>query len=307
MRTQEDLKKRLKEHGFEAAIVSARHVDELRSDLMGHVDSGSIDADFYKERLSWFDFKAPENPLSAASLIVVAVPRPQTRVTFRRNGGSLSFIIPPTYSGNEDALASIRAIIAGLPAQEGFGTIPARLPNKLLAVRSGLAEYGRNNVAYVQGMGSFHELIPLYSDLPCEEDGWREAAMMKACETCRACTDSCPTGAIDAGRFLLHAERCLVYLNEREIGFPFPSWVDPSWHECPVGCMKCQRVCPKNRAVLGFIEEGADFSAEETELLLAGTRPEDIGEETMKKLKRVGMADYLEVMPRNLSVLFGIF
>jgi epoxyqueuosine reductase len=36
------------------------------------------------------------------------------------------------------------------------------LPLKSLAVRSGLAAYGRNNVCYVPGMGSFLELVGLY-------------------------------------------------------------------------------------------------------------------------------------------------
>jgi epoxyqueuosine reductase len=37
---------------------------------------------------------------------------------------------------------------------------------KRLAVRSGLARYGRNNVTYVEGMGSFLELSASLTDMP---------------------------------------------------------------------------------------------------------------------------------------------
>jgi formate hydrogenlyase subunit 6/NADH:ubiquinone oxidoreductase subunit I len=49
---------------------------------------------------------------------------------------------------------------------------------------------------------------------------------------------------------------------------PFPAWVDPVWRNCLVGCMICQRACPEKKEFLGWIEEGAEFSKEETALLL---------------------------------------
>lgn len=57
----------------------------------------------------------------------------------------------------------------------GYQATPSLLPLKSLAAHSGLAVYGRNNICYVPGMGSFLELVGLYSDLPCSEDTWQEA------------------------------------------------------------------------------------------------------------------------------------
>jgi epoxyqueuosine reductase len=64
--------------------------------------------------------------------------------------------------------------------------LPAKLPLKLLAAHSGLAVYGRNNIAYVSGMGGFLGLTAVYSDLPCEQDSWQEPQLMKRGETCNS-------------------------------------------------------------------------------------------------------------------------
>jgi len=51
-------------------------------------------------------------------------------------------------------------IIAGLEERDYAARI---VPIDRLAVRGGLATYGRNNVTYVPGMGSFHRLSAFYS------------------------------------------------------------------------------------------------------------------------------------------------
>ena len=128
------------------------------------------------------------------------------------------------------------------------------MPEKLLAVRSGLARYGKNNITYVPGMGSLHRLAVFVSDLPCVEDNWGEVKTLKTCDGCTACMDACPTGAIVSDRFLIHAERCITFHNERIE--EFPEWLDSSWHNCLVGCLRCQWVCPENRDVRQWVEDG---------------------------------------------------
>jgi epoxyqueuosine reductase len=179
-----------------------------------------------------------------------------------------------------------------------------RLPIKPLAVHSGLAEYGRNNITYVEGMGSFHHLFAFYSDLPCEQDEWHEMKMLKRCENCRACIIKCPTGAIGEDRFLLHAERCLSFFNEKPANVPFPAWIDPSWHNSIYGCMICQRYCPEDKKFKDWVETRAEFSQEETALLLSdssGALPAAI----MEKLDQLELVESLDVLPRNLGVLLN--
>jgi epoxyqueuosine reductase len=301
--TTKDLICHLQERGYQGRIVPIQHLCDLQEEIEQHHKQGHFAEEFYQERLAWFDFTPPDSLPRAASLIIVAVPRPQSRVVFSWNGESRSLILPPTYVGYDEIRQHIEDLLASVLAPAGFHVARTALPLKLLAVRSGLAEYGRNNISYVTGMASFHQLVAVYSDLPCQEDTWREAQMMASCQNCRACLNHCPTGAIPSDRFLLHAERCIVFHNERPGNLPFPTWMDPSWHNCPVGCMHCQVVCPENKKVLGWVEQGAEFSSEETRLLMEGISLDRLPAETVRKLKESDLADMVDSLPRNLRVL----
>ena len=130
----------------------------------------------------------------------------------------------------------------------------------------GLGQYGRNNICYVPGMGSFHRLWAFYSDLVWQEDNWQEAQMMASCQNCSVCLRNCPTGAITSERFLLHAERCITFHNEQPGDVPFPTWMDPCWHNCLIGCSYCQNVCPQNKDFWHRVERGAEFSDRQGDL-----------------------------------------
>jgi epoxyqueuosine reductase len=170
-------------------------------------------------------------------------------------------------------------------------------------VRSGLAAYGKNNVTYVPGMGSFHGLVAAYTDLPVAEDDWREPQMMERCRDCEACLRRCPAGAITAERFLLHAERCITFHNEKPAGIPFPPWIDPAWHNCLMGCLHCQWACPENKDARHCVEDGVTFSQAETELLLGGAPLERIPADTLLKMQRVHLDLWVDIIPRNLGAL----
>ena len=127
--------------------------------------------------------------------------------------------------------------------------------------------------------------------------------MMERCQTCQACLRNCPTGAITGERFLLHAERCITFHNEEPGDVPFPAWMDPSWHNCLVGCLHCQSICPENKDVLAWIEDGAEFTAHETALLLDGVSLDRLPATTAEKLQHWDLVDLVDVLPRNLKVL----
>lgn len=183
----------------------------------------------------------------------------------------------------------------------GYTIIKATLPLKLLAVRSGLGSYGRNNICYVEGMGSFHRLKAFYTDYPFPIDDWHEKKMIDRCMSCSLCSQACPTQCITLERFLIHAEQCLTYFNENEK--EFPKWIDPRSHNALVGCMKCQLVCPENRAVVHLKERGATFSEEETSMILRETPLEGLPATLVSKLRRFNIDEYYSVLPRNLAVL----
>ena len=285
--------------GVQVKIVSIEHVGELETEIMTRYQKGLLDPDLYDAYLASFDFACHQKLKDARSLIIVSVPQPQIRVTFVRENKSYPVIIPPTYyfAIDNDVADLLKADLE----PQGYQLQKVRLPDKLLAVRSGLAQYGKNNISYVKGMGSFQRPVVFISDLPCEADSWGEPTVLEQCEKCSACMKACPTDAIGSDRFQLYAERCLTFHNE--CSNDFPDWLSPAWHNCLVGCMICQKVCPANKDVVKWIEAGASFDNEETELILKGVSEERLPRETIEKLKKQGMMRYYDVLGRNLRVL----
>jgi len=278
-----------------------QHVSALRRDINKWRRKKAICEELDQRYLTEFNFNPPENLFKAESIIIVASPQPKIQVSFVVNGKSIPVIIPPTYCHSSDEKAE--NLLLRILKPEGFHVSKAILPLKSLAVRSGLAEYGKNNVAYMQGMGSFFRLNAFYSDLPILEDTWQRHKTMERCHHCSACLNACPPRAISSERFLLHAERCITFHNESQRDFP--SWLDPAWHHCLVGCLRCQAICPENKDVRDWVENKTAFSEAETALLLNRLPVDELPDKIEKKLEELYMMEYLEILPRNIRVLLN--
>ncbi len=290
--------------GYKGKIVSAEHIQDLLQDIKKHHESKLLDPEFYEEYKSYFEFEPNVDFPEIKSLFIISLPQPQFEAIFHWNNKEISLMIPPTYLYGRKVIDQMIEFLSEILKPEGYNVAYAMLPQKTLAVRSGLAEYGRNNITYVSGMGSFQRLTTLYSDFPTEEDNWQELRMMDMCKECTVCTRKCPTGAIPIDRFLLHAERCITYHNEHPPEIPFPEWINPTWHNCLVGCLYCQKVCPANKKVINWTEPGPEFSEEETKLILKGQNLDQLPIETKEKIEQYDLVNYYEVLPRNLSPFF---
>ncbi len=293
----------LLEENFKVSIVSTSHLTELQQEIQGRWNKGELNEEFSREYLPRFKFTPPPELPNAQSVIIVAMPRPPTQATFTWKEKPQSFTLPPTYTAYDEKRIYVEHAVAEELGKTGYKIATAMLPLKLLAVRSGLAEYGRNNIAYVSGMGSFMRLTAVYSDMPCTKDSWQETRTMKRCEICENCSKACPTGAISSDRFLLRAEKCLTYHNEKKGSIPFPEWIKPTWHNCIIGCIRCQAACPENKQFLQQVGETATFNEAETKLLIKGAPLEQIPAATLKKMKMLSLTDYFDALPRNLSAL----
>jgi len=293
----------IEERGWKGRIVPIRHLADLKEGIRGRYERGLLDEALYREHLGFFSFDPPADLPGALSIVVVAVPTPQMRIVFHWRGEGVPVVVPPTYVSYTPRTESVQAVLAAWLREDGYRLAKPRLPLKTLAVRSGLADYGRNNICYVPGMGSFLQLVSCFSDLPCDDDPWREPKALDRCESCVACLRHCPTGAITSDRFLLHAERCLTYHNEA--AGDFPDWIDPSWHHCLIGCLRCQAVCPENRAVVEWFEEWAEFSEQETSLFMHRVPVDQFPAETAAKLQDLEINEDYRLLCRNLSMLVG--
>lgn len=289
----------LESKGYRARIIPVRHLVEMRREIEAQRRQGVFDEIFYQEGLNRFSIDSLESYPDARSIIITAAPQPQQIIQFGYRDMVYRITLPPTYSERTDEI--IEEILQDILRPKGLDLYSTAVPVKLAAVRSGLAKYGRNNIVYIEGMGSFFRLRAFLSNLAATEDDWSEHKLLDLCRTCSACIKKCPTGAITPDRFLVKAERCLTFHNERP--GRFPEWIKPSWHNCIMGCMDCQLVCPENKKFFSWFEDGEHFSERETELMLGDTPGNDLPVETVDKLRRLYLLDDVDLVRRNLQAL----
>ena len=285
----------MKRLGFKAKTVSITRLPEVQEAVGELVRQGLVNKRLHERWRFYLDTNKdlPE----AKTIVVVAMPHPITRVQFQYMGNVYTADIPPDYFASA-AESSAEAILNDVLKTGGYRVARAHLALKTLAVRSGLAQYGRNNIAYVSGMGSLCTLVAFYTDWVAEEDDWWEAKAMKACEDCSLCRENCPTESISVDRFLIRAENCLGFLQQMEPNHPYWVQLQPDWNNALMGCMRCQSVCPVDKPYLVKIEEGPSFSEEETGLMLNKTLWEVLSPETRHKLRIPG-----ELYPRMVANL----
>lgn len=252
-------------------------------------------------------FRTPENFEDAKFLIVMAVYIPLAKVSVPFQGNNHEVLIPPNYRVKEFTIDELRETIAqNIIRDDRFRIEDVRngIFLKHIAVRSGLAEYGRNNICYVKGMGSMLSLYAFFTDYIFEEDHWRDVQMMDSCKDCRLCTNQCPTQAISEKRFVIDVERCLPLYNE--IVGEIPSWIQKQAHSALIGCMRCQFKCPENKEVISRSIDLEDLTEIETSSILQGIVNSETVNALCQKLK-VTTVDCvnqdLPVYSRNLKLL----
>jgi epoxyqueuosine reductase len=312
--------------GYSLAIAETGLLETVRKKVEKRRDDGLIDAAIASEYLNGFRYLAGSAITGARYLVVVAVPSPIHIVPFIKDGKRMEGLLPPTYVRYNrtfaDVLADMKDNALGSDAQAEI----LRAPLKSLAVHMGLARYGRNNITYVPGLGSGLQLCGYVVGtkkmaISASEDkgeGW-STSVLERCVDCRACLKACPTGAIREDRFLISAERCFTYISESRK--PFPKWARPPRSLCLIGCMNCQQVCPENKGLLKTEPSGVEFSAEETEAVIAAGRlvgmggnesgPQNLGAvegplgSALAKFRALGTSEDLDVMGRNLEYLLN--
>jgi epoxyqueuosine reductase len=155
---------KLESIGLKARTVSFGHLGELQNEIE-HVRSRGLLIDgVYHQHHYAFEFKIPDGFPQPQSIIIVAVPSPAQKLTFMIDGRPFKVIIPPVYNHETDQQAF--DCIAEVLDSKGYQLAKALVPVKLLASRSGLAKYGRHNITYVEGMGSYHRLAAFYTEAP---------------------------------------------------------------------------------------------------------------------------------------------
>ena len=251
-------------------------------------------------------FALPKDFPEARSVIIMATFTPAMTAKFNLDGRAHDIVIPPQYYDDgvtrEDVVKLVRDEVIGEP---GARVEPTKgIPLKPLAVRSGLGRYGRNNICFVDGFGTYITLIGFLTDHRFQDDHWGEMAMMEACRECSICYGVCPTGAIRRENFVIDVAKCLTLYSEIE--GDYPNWVLPSMHNALLGCLACQARCPENekvRETTGRFEE--EVTEEETRKILSGKPDDDLLKSLGRKLKGFSLAsrETFPMFARNLRPL----
>jgi len=289
----------MNQFGYKARTVSITHLPEVQEAVGKLVRQGLVNKRLHERWHFYLDTN--KNLPEAKTIVIVAMPQPITRVWFKCKGIAYPADIPPDYFAKTAKESRAEEILNNVLKTAGCEIARAHLALKTLAVRSGLATYGRNNITYVSGMGSLCMLVAFYTDWSCEEDNWQESKVMEACENCSLCRENCPTRSIPVDRFLVHAENCLGSLQEMNPDFPYWVQFQPDWDNALIGCTRCKFVCPVNKPYLHKIVPGPSFSEEETGEILNRTPWEKLPSETRQKLEM--SAGVYRLLPPNLSAL----
>ncbi len=127
------------------------------------------------------------------------------------------------------------------------------LPERKLAVLSGIAWPSKNGNVFVDGLGSWVALGEIVTDLPLIGDAEPKHSR---CGDCRLCMEACPAGAIvEPG--VIDKSRCVSALTQSS------GSIEAALRESMginiYGCDICQQVCPHNKGIQPVTPEFAQI------------------------------------------------
>jgi len=292
---------------YKYRVMSVKHLQELQADFEALDTEGKIsNNEVFRSYIQQQKHHLSESLPDTKSVIVLAVFTPLMTVDFHHQGKTHEILIPHYYDDGitEDQLKT--TILNKIIGNNQYRVENAKMHVllKRLAVRTGLGKYGRNNICYVEGMGSFLKLFAFFTDFSFDEDNWQDAEMMDSCKNCKVCFNQCPTGAISEDNSVINVEKCIPLYNE--VPGEFPDWIDSSSHNALMGCLKCQLPCPVNSEVAKKTQKLDAVSEEETKKILDGSSDEELYQSLSKKLRMFIPEHayyYFPVITRNLRVL----
>ncbi len=293
------LKKTALEHGDRLQVVPIQRLQNLKDEIDLFQREQELNG-FQKWIVNdLYSYVVPEGEYR--SILLVAMPHAAyANVVFTQNDKEYQ-----VYGLVASQKAQTEEYLSALLKESGYHMIPApSLPLKRLAVQCGLAEYGRNNITYVQGMGSHLSYAAYYTDMPCGEDTWRDVCVAQRCQGCTACINHCPTGAIRKDKFLIDNTKCLSAMNETVDDFP--EWLPFSVHHTIYDCLKCQLNCPMNAEANANVAGPVRFDEQETQRILQGPPYDDAPKALRQKTEFLELNKWGAGVSRNLRLLFDL-
>ena len=280
--------------GVRLAVIPIEALEDVKASLAVLAKENELNS--LQQRIINQRYVLDINDRMVKSIVVAAWKMRHNRLVFNYAGKKVSCIVDDSFSGPG---VTQRLLIEIFENARFTLEYTHWLPQKHLAVRSGLCTYGRNNLAYCDDWGSFVRIETYVSDIVKKDYPWRDLTSMSLCQTCGKCIAACPTGAIMPDRFLLDNEKCLGLHNKED---DMPAWIASTAHNAIVGCYHCQTVCPANKKRFDTIEEIV-FDENETQMLLNSSNFIDLPDNMRKKLWHFDTGREHKFFARNLRLM----
>ena len=247
------------------------------------------------------------------TIIAVAVPCGESVIAFNNNGKKYYAAVSPNYINRDMIDKKVFSEISLILKKKGNIEQLIFVPMKSIAVKLGLAMYGRNNITYIPEYGSYFRIIVLVSDIENNKPFSTSdinSESMRICDNCFKCVGMCPVAALDKNQSVVDFEKCICRYNVTDKQFPL--WIKPEMHNRLFGCMLCQEKCPANLKIdKPSTEIISEFDEKETELILNEFNCENLElvNQTKNKISKLGLPVYYGknisgFIGRNLKYLF---
>lgn len=294
--TSIEIIKNLESAGFRAAFLPYHAIAQINKSYDDLFEK-SKDIAYAQNAVKHFQNNQPPNiPFEPLSFLIIAHPGHYAQFVLSIKGEQIAIPIPPPF--NEPTEQKRFDDIVESITKDHKTAHTRGISQKLLTVLSGLGRYGKNNICYIEKLGSYFNLRAFYTDIPCEDNS-QPLKFLDECEACGLCRENCPTGAIGQST-VIDAARCLSMYNE--VDGAMPEWIPQNAHHTMISCLRCQEICPVNVSLPKKIVYSLELDETETQALISSdslTMPPEL----KQKLSGFGLDDgFISIAGRNANL-----
>jgi epoxyqueuosine reductase len=216
-----------------------QHAKEAGIDLLGYTSASPFLVGEEKREVNPRDFLPGARSIVVAALYLYGCERSEPTLP----GAPRGRYGPGTRTASVSA-RYLEKVLKGFLEKRGFqAVVSGKIPHKMAAVRSGIAYYGKNCIAYADPFGSSLRLSAVITD--AELDPVDRPIEVSDCGDCNLCLEACPTNALDRPYHLIREQCICIWLG----GDPIPRQGRERIGTYLRRCGFCQDVCPKNQGL----------------------------------------------------------
>lgn len=233
-------------HGASLGVTDLAPFPEVAADLVERVESGrSASLGFTYSRPYTSAFPGESFPW-AASVVVLGLPYLRDGDGSSENRPVARFADGDRYLPLRNALDDVASVLGDEGHISEVVVDDDRLVDRAVAVRAGVAWWGKSSMALMPGAGPWFLIGSVVTDAVLEAT----PAMARSCGTCVACIPACPTGAIVAPG-VLDARLCLAAVFQSRGSIPIE--LRSAAGSRVYGCDECLVACPPGHPALAAV------------------------------------------------------